>query len=93
MTAMKAAPPMAADGHSPERASSRRASPMANMTAISEIAIMTRNSAVRLPSVSGLPTAGGLAGYFQNGIIATETKPAAASKAAVARGPNCPMRP
>src|SRR5471030_914111 len=76
----------------PWRACRRRCNRTANTATISEITTMPKNSAVRAPIVSGLPTEGGLGGYLRNGTIATVTKPNKPSNADVPRARKAPIR-
>ena len=57
------------------------------------MASMVKYSALRRPMVSGLPTEGGLAGYFRNGTTNTAPNPTTATSSDVPRAPSGPTRP
>ena len=59
----------------------------------SETTIIRKNSSVLTPIVSGLPTAGGLAGYLMPGTRTTATKAAMAMTAEVPRAERLLKRP
>ena len=70
----------------------RRTTTATTMAAI-DSSIITRNSVVLRPIVSGSPIAGGLAGYLSTGTTYTPTKPSNPSTAAVPRAVIVPSRP
>src|SRR3954467_10672306 len=91
--AMNAATASRAAFHALVRVSRSRRMRTAAIAASTEIAIIARNSSVRLSIVSGLPTVGGLAGYFVNGIALIVRNAASASSADVARAFSLLSRP
>src|SRR5438093_3443818 len=77
----------------PHRPASHLPSRTAAAAATTDQVSINRYSSVRAPIVSGLPTDGGLAGYFKKGTRNTTTNAPAASHIVVRAGLARPTRP